>query len=441
MNSFSRHFTYGRLLRYSLSPIVMMIFTSVYGVVDGLFLSNFVDKTAFAAVNFVIPFLMLLSGIGFMFGTGGSALMAKVLGQGNHQKANEIFSSLYLVSFLTGILLVLLGQLLLKPFCVLLGAQGQLLRDSLIYGRIYLLGLPACILQFESENFYSAAGKPKLGLIATVSSGCTNILLDYLFIVVFSWGLWGAAAATILSQCLSAFISFFYFRSHNSSYLHLKKASPDWYAMKQICFNGLSEVVNNVSINTVSMLYNVQLLRYVGNDGVAAYGILMSVNFMFTAVFWGYIVGVSPLISFQYGAQNAKELRSLLRKSLVLVSLASAVMFVAAETLAHPISVLFVGYDPRLLELTLRGFLMFSFNFLFAGLSIFSASFFTALNNGFVSAMLSFLRTFFFQVLFILVLPLIWQVDGIWLALVAAELFSAAVGGITLLRYRQRYQY
>ena len=441
MNSFSQHFTYQKLLHFSLPPIVMMVFTSVYGVVDGLFLSNFVGKTAFAAVNFMIPYLMLFSGVGFMFGTGGSALIAKVLGESRPRKANEIFSALYRISAVTGVCFFLLAQLLMKPFAIALGAEGQLLEDSLLYGRIYLLGLPMCILQFESENFYAAAGKPKLGLIATVSSGCANIFLDALFIIGFSWGLAGAAAATALSQWIGGLISVCYFSRPNSSFLRLVPCKTDWKAIGRICTNGLSEVVNNVSINLVGMLYNVQLLRFAGNDGIAAYGILMYVNFMFTAIFWGYIVGVSPLISFQYGADNKTELHNLLKKSLTLIFSGSILMFLISELLAKPISALFVGYDAGLMEMTLRGFLMFSFNFIFAGFSIFSASFFTALNNGFLSALLSFLRTFFFQILFILVLPVLWGVDGIWLALVGAELCAAVTGAIALIARQHKYQY
>ena len=439
--NFSQHFTYRKLMRFSLPPIVMMIFTSVYGVVDGLFLSNFMGKTAFAAANFAIPYLMLFNGVGFMFGTGGCALIAKIMGQGDEQRANQVFSSLYRISILTGILFLILGQLLFRPAAYALGARGQLLEDCMVYGRIYMLGMPFCILQFESESLYAAAGKPKLGLIATVSSGVTNIALDALFILVFHWGLAGAAAATALAQCMGGMISIFYFCRKRSRPLHLVSCPMDWHSLLRICTNGLSEVVNNISINTVGMLYNVQLLRYAGNDGVASYGILMYVNFVFTAIFWGYIVGASPLISFQYGAENKKELHNLFKKSMVLIGIASLLMFASAELLAQPVSRLFVGYDENLMSMTLRGFLMFSFNFIFAGFAIFSASFFTALNNGLVSAVLSFLRTFFFQVLFILLLPIYWQVDGIWLALVAAEFCSFITGAVTLLLQKKRYQY
>lgn len=441
MNQFSQHFTYGKLLKHSISPIIMMIFTSIYGVVDGLFLSNFAGKTAFAAVNFILPYLMLFGGIGFMFGTGGSALIAKTLGEGKNKKANEIFSSMFEVSLLCGISFMIIGLLLLKPVAIALGAEEQLLQDCLIYGRIYLLGVPACIIQFEFQNLYTTAGKPKLGLYATIASGVANIVLDAIFVAGFSLGLAGAAFATIISQWVGGIIPMIYFGMKNSSMLRFVKTKFDMESLLKICCNGFSEVVNNISISVVGMFYNVQLLKYGGDDGLAVYGILMYVGFLFTAIFWGYIVGVSPLISYQYGAENTKELKSLVRKSLVIMGFASTVMFLSAEIFARPISEIFVSYDKGLMDMTLRGFFIFSFNFLFAGYSIFGSSFFTALNNGVISALLSFLRTFVFQIAAILILPLIWGLDGIWVSLVASELLTTLVSFFFIILRRKKYQY
>ena len=441
MNSFDQHFTYGKLLKYCISPIVMMIFTSVYGVVDGLFVSNFTGKTAFAAVNFILPYLLIFTSFGFMFGSGGSALIAKTLGQQKNRKANEIFSNVFWLSLISGAVIASIGQLLLKPTAVLLGAQDQLLADSLLYGRIYLLGVPSYILQFEFENLYAAAGKPKLGLFATVLSGCTNILLDALFVVVFHWGLAGAAFATIIAQWIGGTIPMVYFSRENPSHLRFVKAKMDWPAMLRICTNGISEVVNNVSISVVGMFYNVQLLKYAGAEGVAAYGVLMYMNFMFTAVFWGYNVGVAPLISFQYGANNPKELHNLFKKSMTLILSASVVMCLSAELLARPISALFVGYDEGLMALTARGFLIFSLNFLFAGVAIFTSSLFTALSNGLLSALISFLRTFVFQIGSILILPVFLGVDGIWLSLVVAEFMTMTAGGLMIFANQKKYHY
>lgn len=441
MIDFSEHFTYGKLLRYAISPIVMMIFTSVYSVVDGLFLSNFAGKEAFAAVNFIMPYLMLFNSTGFMFGTGGSALIAKKLGEKKGKEANEIFTTLVWISALTGMVLSLIGVAFLRPVARMQGAEGVLLENSVLYGKIYLLGTPACIIQFEFQNLYATAGKTKLGLYATVTSGMMNIILDALFVGLFSWGLIGAAVATILSQWVGGIIPFAYFGRRNSSLLRLVKCRPNFKAMLKICTNGSSEMVNNISISIVSLLYNIQLLRYAGDDGIAAYGIMMYINFLFTAVFWGYVVGISPIFSYHYGAGNHNELHSLFKKSLVIIGGCSLLMFIISETLAKPISGIFVGYDAELLDMTIHGFFLFSFSFLFSGLSIFGSSFFTALNNGLISAVLSFSRVFLFQIPAILLMPLVWKLDGIWLSVVIAELFTGILGMVFILKYRKKYHY
>lgn len=364
---FSEHFTYQKLLRYAASPIIMMIFTSIYSVVDGLFLSNFAGKEAFAAVNFIMPYLMMYTCVGFMFGNGGSALIAKTLGEKRHREANEIFASLVWVSVLTGIALALIGSLFLRLVAIMLGAEGELLENCVLYGRIYLLGTPACLLQFEFQNLYATAGKTKLGLYATVASGMMNIVLDTLFVGIFSWGLVGAAAATIFSQWVGGIIPLVYFGKKNSSLLRLVKCKPDGRAMLKICYNGSSEMVSNISISIVNLLYNVQLLKYAGDNGIAAFGIMMYVNFLFNAIFWGYVTAVSPVFSYNYGAENHRELHSLFKKSLVVISGFSILMFVISELLAAPISTVFGGYDAELLKMTIHGFSLFSFSFLFAG--------------------------------------------------------------------------
>lgn len=439
--TFSEHFTYRKLLRYAVSPVVMMIFTSIYSVIDGLFLSNFVGKEAFAAVNFVLPYLMLFSSVGFLFGTGGSALIAKTLGEGNHKKANEIFSALVWVSALTGAVFATIGSLFLRPIAEWQGASGELLANSLLYGRIYLLGVPACVIQYEFQSLFATAGKTKLGLISTITSGVSNIVLDALFVAIFSWGIVGAAAATILSQLIGGLFPLVYFGRKNSSLLHIVKCRPDWRALGKIATNGSSEMINNLSIAVVSLLYNMQLLKYAGDDGIAAYGVLMYVNFLFTAIFWGYVVGISPIISYHYGAKNHEELRSLLRKSLVIIFSASLLMFTISECFAVPISRIFVGYDAELLQMTTHGFFLFSFCFLFAGIAIFSSSFFTSLNNGLISAFLSCSRVFLFQVPVILTLPKFLKLDGVWLSLVSAELLTAILGLILIFTKRKKYQY
>lgn len=441
MIQLSDHFTYKKLLRYTLPSVIMLVFTSIYGVVDGFFVSNFVGKTPFTAVNFIMPFLMILGSLGFMFGTGGGALIAKTLGEGDREKANKTFSLIVYVSAAGGLVLAALGILFIRPFAVLLGAEGQLLTDSVTYGRIILLAIPAYILQFEFQCLFATAEKPTLGLLVTVAAGLTNMVLDALFVAVLPWGLEGAAAATAISQCVGGIIPLIYFSRPNGSLLKLGKTGMDLKALGKTCANGSSELMSNISMSIVSMLYNVQLLKYAGEDGVAAYGVLMYISLVFQAVFIGYSVGTAPVIGYHYGAQNHGELKGLLKKSLLIILSFAAAMFTAAYMLAKPLSQIFVGYDPGLLDLTVRAFSFFSFSFLFSGVAIFGSSFFTALNNGLVSAAISFMRTLIFQVAAVLIFPLIWDVDGIWLSIVAAEGMAVAVTVLFLKTQRKRYHY
>ncbi len=441
MIQLSDHFTYSKLLRFTFPSIVMMVFTSIYGVVDGIFVSNFVGKTAFAAVNLIYPLLMILSSIGFMFGTGGGALIGKTLGERRPEKANQIFSLIIYVSFLCGIVLSVLGLLFVRPIAQLLGAEGQLLADSVLYARVFLIGMPAGLLQFEFQSLFATANKPKLGLYFTVAAGLTNMALDALFVGAFHWGLVGAAAATVLSQCVGGIFPLFYFARENGSLLRLVKTHFDGRALLQTCSNGFSELLNNISMSIVSILYNFQLLKYAGEDGIAAYGVLMYVNFVFISMFIGYVVGTAPIISYHYGAQNHAELHGLLKKSIVILGITSFAMFVSAELLAKPLASIFVSYDAALLDMTLRAFLIYSFSFLFSGLGIMGSSFFTALNNGMVSALLSFLRTVVFQVTAVLVFPIFLQLDGIWLSIVFAECAAMIATFVTLIVKRKKYHY
>lgn len=437
----SDHFTYKKLLHFTLPSIFMMIFTSIYGVVDGFFVSNFVGKTSFAAVNFIMPFLMILGAVGFMFGTGGSALISKTMGEGDDKKAQSLFSLFIYVSIICGIIIAALGIAFLRPVAVLLGAQDTMLKDCIIYGKIILLALPAFLLQYEFQSFFVTAGKPQLGLIVTIASGVTNMVLDALLVAVFSLGLPGAAAATAFSQVVGGVIPLLYFFRPNSSLLRLTKAKYDGQAILKACTNGSSELMSNISMSLVSMLYNAQLIAYAGEDGVAAYGVLMYVNMIFLATFIGYSVGTAPVIGYHYGAENHRELKSLLKKSLNIIGILSVAMLIAAEVLARPLAAVYVGYDPDLLNLTLRGFVIFSFSFLFAGIAIYGSSFFTALNNGLVSALISFLRTMVFQIAAVLIFPLIWGIDGIWGSIVIAELMAALVTILFLMGMKKKYHY
>lgn len=441
MIQLSDHFNYKRLLRFTLPSIIMLVFTSIYGVVDGFFVSNFVGKTPFAAVNFIMPFLMILGCAGFMFGTGGGALIAITMGTGNGKKANELFSLVVYTSSACGIALALFGFLFLRPAASFMGADGQLLEDCVTYGRVILLAIPFYVLQYEFQCLFSTAGKPSFGLGITIAAGLTNIIFDTLFVAVFRWGLEGAAAATALSQFIGGFVPLCYFGRKNTSLLRLVKCRFDGNALVKVCTNGSSELMNNISMSVVSMLYNIQLMKYAGEDGVAAYGVLMYVSLVFQAIFLGYSVGIAPIISYHHGAGNHSELKGLLKKSLSLTGIFSILMLTAGQTLSGPLSVLFAGYDEGLLIITTRAFTIFSFSFLFSGTAIFGSSFFTALGNGIISALISFLRTFVFQCATVLTFPLFWKLDGIWLSTVAAEILAAIVTILFLLGKRKKYHY
>lgn len=437
----SDHFTCKKLLRFTLPSIVMMIFTSIYGVVDGFFVSNFVGKTPFAAVNLIMPFLMILGAVGFMFGTGGGALIAKTMGEGDQERARQLFSLFVGTTIACGVALAVFGILFIRPIAAFLGAEGVLLDDCVIYGRLILLALPAYMLQFEFQSFFVTAEKPQLGLAVTVAAGVTNMVLDGLLVAVLALGLPGAAAATAISQCVGGIVPLVYFARPNSSLLRLTRTRVDRGALLRACTNGSSELMTNISMSLVSMLYNAQLIRYAGEDGVAAYGVLMYVNMVFLAVFLGYSVGSAPVISYHYGAGHPDELKGLLKKSLGIIGAFSVAMLAGAEALARPLAAVFVGYDAGLLALTLRGFVVYSFSFLFAGLAIYGSSFFTALGDGLTSALISFLRTLVFQVAAVLIFPLIWGIDGIWLSIVAAELMAAVVTALFLAGKRKQYHY
>lgn len=437
----SDHFTYGRVLRFTFPSILMMLFTSIYGVVDGFFVSNFAGKTPFAAVNLIIPVLMILGCVGFMFGTGGAALIGKTMGEGKARKADEIFSMVVWAAALCGAVLGVVGFGLLRPIARLMGAEGQLLRDSVRYGRIILIAQPFYVLQYEFQCLFVTAEKPKLGLFVTVAAGVTNMVLDALFVAVFGWGLVGAAAATALSQMVGGIVPLVYFARKNTSRLRLVRCMPDWRALGKTCSNGSSEFMSNVSMSLVSMLYNVQLIQYAGENGIAAYGVLMYVSMIFQAIFIGYAVGVSPVVSYHYGAGDREELQNLRKKSLLLISVCDVAMFLMGELLGKPLSRMFVGYDATLLDITSRAFFIFSFSFLFSGLCIFGSSFFTALNDGLTSALISFLRTLVFQVAAVLLLPKLWGLDGIWLSIVAAEVMALIVTALFFFGKRKRYGY
>lgn len=437
----SDHFTWRRLTKFVIPSIVMMVFISLYGVVDGYFVSNYVGKTAFASVNLIWPFPMMLGSFGFMIGTGGSALVSMTLGQGKKEDANRIFSMLIKVTIIGGILLTVFGLIFIKDIAILMGATAEMLDYCVVYGSILLVFGTFFMLQNVFQSFLVTAEKPTLGLIVTVAAGVTNMVLDFLLVGVIRGGVVGAALATGISQFVGGVIPLIYFIRKNSSELRLTWAKVDFKALGKTCFNGCSELMTNVSLSLVNMLYNLQLMKYAGEDGVSAYGVIMYVSFIFISVFIGYSIGTAPIVGFNYGADNKAELRNVYRKSLGFNVICGIVMCVSAILLAGPLSKIFVGYDANLYEMTQRAFTIYSLSFIVVGINIYGSSFFTALGNGIVSAILSFFRTLLFQVVAVFTLPVIWGLDGVWFAIVTAELVALIVTVVFLAVNKKKYGY
>lgn len=438
----SEHFTYKKIFRFALPSIVMMVFTSIYGVVDGTFVSNFVGKTPFAAVNLVWPFLMILGAFGFMIGTGGSALVAKTLGENKKEDANRYFTMLITLVVILGVLLTIIGLIVLRPLSSALGASGQMLEDCVTYGRTLMIFNTAFMLQSVFQSLFITAEKPRLGLIMTVVAGLTNMVLDALFIAVFKWGLVGAALASGLSQCIGGILPLIYFlSSKNDTPLKFVKTKMEGKVLLKACANGASELMTTVSSSLVSMLYNFQLMRLAGQNGIAAYGAVMYVEFAFIAVFIGYSIGTAPIVSYHYGSENHNEVKNMLQKSFKIMSILGITMMVLAQILASPLAKVFVGYDKQLFDMTVHGFRLFSFYFILAGINIYASSFFTALNNGMISAIISFSRTLGFETLAVIILPIFLQLDGVWLAITVAEICAFVISISFLIAKKEKYHY
>lgn len=435
----SDHFTYKNLLRFTFPTVIMMVFISVYGVVDGFFVSNYAGKTAFAAINLIMPFVMVLGGMGFMIGTGGTALVSKVMGEGDPERANRLFSEMISFTVIFGAVLSAVGVAVMRPVSVLLGATPEMIDDCVLYGRIVVGFTAAFMLQNVFQSFFIAAEKPKLGLAATVAAGLTNMVLDALFVGGFNWGIAGAAVATGISQCVGSIFPLIYFAAQNKSRLRLSFAMPEIKPVLASCANGSSELMSNISASIVGMLYNFQLMRLLGEDGVSAYGVMMYVQFIFTAVFFGFSTGSAPIISYHFGADNPSEVKNMLVKSVVFMEAAGAVLTAAAIAMSPLLADIFVGYDVQLKELTEHAFRIYCLHFLLAGFNIFASSFFTALNNGAVSAAISFIRTLVFQVAAVLLLPLVLGENGIWCSVLVADAGATVLSVIFL--YKKRYEY
>lgn len=437
----SDHFSYGKMIRFTLPSICMMIFTSIYGIVDGFFVSNYVGAVPFAALNLAMPFIMILSAFGFMFGSGGTALVSMRLGMGEKQRANETFSLLTYVLLVSGIVLGIVGTAIAPWVCRLLGATEEMMPYAVQYTRINMLSLPFFMLQRMFQSFMITAERPHMGLVVTVISGCTNMVLDWLFVGVFSWGLAGAAYATVISEYVGGLIPLVFFLMPNNSPLRLGKTHFHWHDIVKASTNGSSEFLSVSASSIIGMLYNLQLLRYAGTDGVAAYGVIMYVNFVFTGIYFGYTMGISPVIGFHYGAENEDELKNLFKRSAKMLITASVVITILSELASRLLVGIFVGYDPELMALTVRGFRIYSIAFLFMGINIFGSGFFTALNNGGISAMLSVIRSLGLQLISIYLLPYLLGTDGLWLVVVVSDGLCLLLTIYMLARYRKKYHY
>ena len=439
----SDHFSYKKLIKFTLPSIAMMIFTSIYGVVDGFFVSNFAGKTPFAAVNLIMPFLMIVATVGMMFGTGGTAIVAKTFGEGKREKANALFSLFVYTAFGLGVVFAVLGILFIRPIAAKLGAEGALLENCVVYARIILAVLPFYVLQLLFQSFFVTAEKPHLGLAVTISAGIANMVLDAVLVILLpmEYKLAGAAVATAMSQVIGGCFPLFYFFRKNTSILRLGKTTWQRKAIIKACTNGSSEFMSNVSMSLVGILYNLQLLEYAGENGVAAYGVMMYVSMIFSAAFFGYSIGTAPIVGYHDGAKNYMELKGLLRKSLWMIGFFGLGMIISAELLAVPLSDLFVGYDPELMELTVSGFRIFALSFGFMGFAIFASGFFTALNDGVTSAIISFLRTLLFQSAAVLLLPRLWGINGVWISIVVAEFMAVVLGMAFLIAKQKIYHY
>lgn len=437
----SDHFTIPRLLRFVFPSIIMMIFTSIYGVVDGFFVSNYVGKTPFAAVNLIMPLLMAIGSIGFMLGTGGSALVAKTCGEGDSERANRYFSMTIYTALLLGTILAAISFCLIRPIARLMGADGAMLEYCVLYARILVCTLPLFMLQNMFQSFFITAEKPKLGLYVILAAGISNIVLDFLFIAVFRWGLAGAAIATSIGELIGGLVPILYFSRPNTSRLKLVRTKLEWRPIWRSCSNGSSVMMTNLSMSLVNTLYNLQLMRFAGEDGVAAYGVIMYVNFIFVAIYMGYSIGSAPIVGYHYGAKHQEELRGLLRRSLWILGIGAVLLTVAGELFSSPLSKIFVSYDDALFAMTRHGFRLYSLSYLLCGFNIFGSAFFTALNNGMVSAVISFSRTLVFQIVCVLVLPIFLELNGIWISILVAEFLGILVTASLLIANRKKYSY
>ena len=437
----SDHFTYKKLIRYSIPMIGVLILTSIYGVVDGLFISNVEGDIAFSAVNLILPGVMMFSSIGFMMGSGGAAIVSKTLGEGKKEKASQYFSMIVYFLIIIGIVCAILGCILTKQISSLLGASEKMEKYCIEYGRVLFLFLPFMMLQYMFQSFFAVAEKPNVGLLITLCAGITNAIGDYLLIVVFRLGITGAAVASGASMVVGSVPAIIYFAFKKDLKFKLVPTKFDWKALGHTMSNGSSEMVTNISMSFVNMLYNAQLMKYYGENGVSAYGVIMYVGFIFSGCYMGVSQAVAPVVGYNYGASNEEELKNVFKKSLIILAVMAIFLTGSAEALSKPLAYVLFSHNEELLKLTTYAIRLYAIGYTISWINIFGSAFFTGLNNGLVSAIISFGRMLVFQLATIFILPLIFDSTGLWLAMPVSEVFSLIVTVTFFITMRKKYNY
>lgn len=439
MINLKEHFDSRKIIKFTLPTIIMTLFTSIYGIVDGIFVSNIINSNAFASINLIMPFTLILGSIGFMFGTGGSALVSKILGENESKKAKEYFSVLIYSLIIIGVIISIISFIFMKPIATFLGAKDELLEMSMLYGKILMFSLPFLFLQNCFQSFMIVAERPKIGLVISLISGISNMILDYIFIYLFKFGIIGAGGATAISQFIGGIIPLVYFGRKNTTTLKLVKTKLLIKPIINTCYNGLSEMVSNISYSIVNILFNLQIMKYIGVNGIVAYGIINYVSFIFISVYLGFSTGAIPIISYHYGAKNKDEIKNLLKIGVRILFVVSIILTLIAEIFSKIFASIFVAYDTELLKLSTTAFRLFSVSYLISWFNLYVSSFFTALNDGRTSAVISFSRAFVGQIIMILVLPILFGINGLWLAATFSEIISLFISLIFLIKYKDKY--
>ena len=439
-NILDQKWSAGSLLRFAFPTIVMMIFMGLYTIVDTIFVAQFVNTDALSSINIVCPIINITVGLGTMIATGGNAIVSRKMGAGENQEAKEDFTLLILTGAVIGFLILLGGTIWIDKIVYALGASDLLFPYCKDYLMVLFLFIPANILQTLFSNLFVTAGKPTLGLALAVLAGIANIVFDYVFIVLLQMGIKGAAIGTGIGYMIPSIIGTVFFLMKRSE-LHFCKPNMDASVLLKSCSNGVSELVSQCSAAVTTFLFNVTMMKLLGEDGVAAITVLIYSQFLLTTLYIGFSMGTAPVVSYNYGSGNVKQLKKTVRICFSFIAGISIFVFLFSLLGGESIAKVFAENNRNVFEITKNGFSIFSFSFLFSGCNIFSSALFTALSNGKASATISFLRTFGFITVSLLVLPRFLEVTGVWLAVPFAELFTLMLTVYLLCRHRKQYNY